>query len=91
MQLSLPQALLVLVFRAAHHSRPLDLPTFSRRSGASPGIIARALEGLEGRGFLTLHRGAPRLTLGGLALAASLSARVSRQARPLARCRPLAA
>lgn len=91
MQLSLDEALLVSVFRAARSGKRANLTLFCRRRGASVEQLAKALARLEGRRLLSLERSGERLTLEGLAVAAALSSRLRRLQRPLAACRSLAA
>jgi hypothetical protein len=91
MQITLPQALLVLVFRAARVGRQANLTRFCQRRRVDAEALAAAFAQLEARGLLTLNHGEERLTLEGLALGAALSKSCSETQRPLASCRPLAA
>ncbi|MES1184807.1 MAG: hypothetical protein ABUL60_13415 [Myxococcales bacterium] len=91
MQMPLPQALLVLVFRSARAGRRPNLTAFCRRYRASVVALQRAFDELEQQGFLSFCPEGERLTLEGLALGAALARRNARQKRPLAACRPLAA
>lgn len=91
MQLSIPEALLVLVFRAARHGRRPNLTAFCARSHTDVAQLEAAFETLEARGLLSLLPEGERLTLQGLALGAALSARLGTRQRPLRWCRSLAA
>jgi hypothetical protein len=91
MQLSLPEALLVLVFRAARHGRRPNLTAFCARSRTDLARLEAAFEALEAGGLLSLHPEGERLTLQGLAVGASLSARLGTSQKPLRWCRPMAA
>ena len=91
MQMPLPQALLVLVFRSARAGRQPNLTAFCRRSRASVGALQSAFDELEQQGLLSFSPEGERLTLEGLAVGAALSRRNARHTRPLAACRPLAA
>ena len=91
MQLTLPQALLVLVFRAARVGRQANLTLFCHRRGVAVSTLEAAFAQLEQRGLVTFAVGMEKLTLEGLAVAAALSKSRSETQRPLACCRPLAA
>jgi len=91
MQLSAAQALLVLVFRSARVGRHPNLTAYCKRARLSVAALQSAFDELEQQGLLSFSPQGERLTLEGLALAASLSRRSSRQHRPLAACRALAA
>lgn len=91
MQMPLPQALLVLVFRSARAGRRPNLTAFCRRSGISVAALQSAFDELERRALLSFCPEGERLTLQGLALGAALSRRNSGRTRPLATCRTLAA
>lgn len=91
MQLSLPEALLVLVFHAARHGRRPNLTAFCARSRVEVGRLEAAFEALESGGLVSLHPEGERLTLQGLAMGAALSARLGTRQKPLRFCRPLAA
>lgn len=91
MQITLSQALLVLVFRAARVGRRANLTRFCQRCRVDAEGLAAAFIRLEEQGLLTLDNGDERLTLEGLALGAALSKSRSETQRPLAFCRPLAA
>ena len=91
MQMPLPQALLVLVFRSARSGRHPNLTAFCRRSGTNVAALQRAFDELEQQGLLSFSHEGERLTLQGLALGAALSRRVSHAHRPLVSCRSLAA
>lgn len=91
MQMPLPQALLVLVFRSARAGRRPNLTAFCRRSRISVSALQSAFDELERRGLLTFCPEGERLTLHGLAQGAALSRRNSGHTRPLAACRTLAA
>lgn len=91
MQMPLPQALLVLVFRSARTGRRPNLTAFCRRSRISVTALQAAFDELEQQGLLSFCPEGERLTLQGLALAAALSRRASQRHRPLASCRSLAA
>ena len=91
MQMPLPQALLILVFRSARAGRRPNLTAFCRRSHISVAQLQSAFDELETAGLLSFCPEGERLTLQGLAVAAGLSRRARSQHRPLASCRPLAA
>ena len=91
MQTSLPQALLILVFRCARSGRQPNLTAFCRRTQSSVAELQAAFDRLESQGLLSFTAEGERLTLEGLALAASLSRRATARHRPLAVCRSLAA
>lgn len=91
MQMPLPQALLVLVFRSARSGRHPNLTAFCRRSAISVDALQRAFDELEQQGLLSFTAEGERLTLQGLALGAALSRRTRRAHRPLVSCRSLAA
>ena len=91
MQMPLPQALLVLVFRSARVGQKPNLTAFCRRSGTSVAALQSAFDLLEQQGLLSFSAEGERLTLEGLALGAALSRQANRRHRPLAACRPLAA
>ena len=91
MQLSLPEALLVLVFRAARVGRRANLTAFCARRRIGIPALEAAFAHLEQCGLLSFERGHEQLTLAGLAWAAALSKSHHAQQRPLASCRPLAA
>lgn len=93
MQMPVPQALLVLVFRSARTGRRPNLTAFCRRSRISVAQLQAAFDELELAGLLSFSAEGERLTLQGLAVGAALSKRASQrqQHRPLAACRPLAA
>ncbi len=91
MQLSVTEALLILVFRAARHGRRPNLTAFCARRGVGVAELEQAFERLEQRGLLSFDSRGESLTLQGLALGAALSRRASARQRPLASCRPLAA
>jgi DNA-binding IclR family transcriptional regulator len=91
MQMPVPQALLILVFRSARVGRRPNLTAFCKRSELTVAGLQRAFDELEQQGLLSFSPEGERLTLQGLAVAASLSRRARRTHRPLAACRPLAA
>ena len=91
MQMPLPQALLVLVFRSARAGRRPNLTAFCRRSRMSVAQLQRAFDELEQDGLLSFAPDGERLTLRGLALGAALSRAGSVRQRPLVSCRGLAA
>jgi hypothetical protein len=91
MQLTAPQALLVLVFRSARVGRRPNLTAFCKRSSLTVAALQGAFDQLEQQGLLSFSPEGECLTLQGLAVAASLSRRSRRAHRPLASCRPLAA
>lgn len=91
MQLSLPEAVLVLVFRAARHGRRPNLTAFCARSRTDLVQLENAFDVLDARGLLSFDAEGERLTLEGLALGAALSASLGSERRPLRWCRPLAA
>jgi DNA-binding IclR family transcriptional regulator len=91
MQMPAPHALLVLIFRSARVGRRPNLTAFCKRTDLTVAALQRAFDQLEQQGLLSFSPEGERLTLQGLAVAASLSRRARRQHRPLASCRPLAA
>jgi hypothetical protein len=91
MQMPLPQALLVLVFRSARTGRRPNLTAFCRRSQIGVAQLQAAFDELERAGLLSFSPEGEHLTLEGLAVGAALSKRASQRHRPLAACRPLAA
>jgi hypothetical protein len=91
MQMPLPQALLVLVFRSARAGRRPNLTAFCRRTRTSVAALQSAFDELENHGLLSFAADGERLTLQGLALGTALSRAASARQRPLASCRPLAA
>jgi hypothetical protein len=91
MQLTLPQSLLVSVFRSARAGRHPNLTAFCRRARVGAGDLQRAFDQLERQGLLSFSAEGERLTLQGLAVAAALAKTASAGQRPLAACRPLAA
>jgi hypothetical protein len=91
MQMPLPQALLVLVFRSARAGRRPNLTAFCRRARTSVAGLQRAFDQLEEAGLLSFGPTGEQLTLQGLAVAAALARRTSRTVKPLAACGPLAA
>ena len=93
MQTTLPEALLILVFRCARVGRRPNLTAFCKRAGAGVAELQSAFDALERRGLLSFTAAGERLTLEGLAVGAALSRRASAKAprRPLAACRRLAA
>ncbi len=91
MQMSLPETLLVQVFRSARAGRRTNLTTLRRRAGVSLKELEQAFSLLEKSGLLTLGPAGESLTLAGLATAAGLAASARERQRPLAVCRRLAA
>jgi DNA-binding IclR family transcriptional regulator len=91
MQMPVTQALLILVFRSARVGRRPNLTAFCKRSELTVAALQRAFDELEQQGLLSFSPEGERLTLQGLAVAASLSRRARHTHRPLAACRPLAA
>jgi hypothetical protein len=91
MQLTVPQSLLVLVFRSARSGRHPNLTAFCRRSGAGVAELQQAFDQLEQQGLLSFSAEGERLTLQGLAVAAALARQASARHRPIASCRALAA
>ncbi len=91
MQLTLPQSLLVLIFRSARGGRRPNLTAFCKRSGAGVAELQQAFDQLEQQALLSFSAEGEQLTLEGLAVAASLARRASASHRPIARCRALAA
>jgi hypothetical protein len=91
MQISLPQALLVLVFRAARVGRRANLTLLCQRRRVGVSALEAAFDELEQSGLLRFTGGLEQLTLEGLAVAAALSKSCREAQRPLASCRPLAA
>ncbi len=91
MQMPLPQALLVLVFRSARSGRCPNLTAFCRRSGTTVHALQRAFDELEQQGLISFSPQGERLTLQGLAWGAALARRANRAHRPLVACRSLAA
>ena len=91
MQMPLPQALLILVFRCARSGRRPNLTAFCQRSQCSVTELQAAFDSLEQQGLLSFSPQGERLTLQGLAVAANLSRSATARHRPLAACRSLAA
>jgi DNA-binding IclR family transcriptional regulator len=91
MQLPVHQALLLAVFHSARAGRRANLTSFCQRSRTSVATLQRAFDQLERLGLVSFLPEGERLTLEGLALAAALSRKARRQARPIASCRSLAA
>jgi DNA-binding IclR family transcriptional regulator len=91
MQMPVTQALLVLIFRSARVGRRPNLTAFCKRADLTVAALQRSFDQLEQQGLLSFSPEGERLTLQGLAVAASLSRRAPRQHRPLASCRSLAA
>ncbi len=91
MQMTAPQALLVLVFRCARAGRQPNLTAFCKRFSLSVDQLQRAFDQLEEQGLLSFTARGESLTLQGLAVAAGLSRRVQVKQRPLASCRSAAA
>jgi hypothetical protein len=91
MQMPVPQALLVLVFRSARAGRRPNLTAFCQRSRTSVAALQSAFDLLEQQGLLSFSAEGERLTLEGLALATALSRRGQQRHRPLVSCRSLAA
>ncbi len=89
--MTIVQALLVTVFRAARVGRRPNLTAFCKRGGASVAQLQAAFDQLEAEGLLSSTPEGEQLTLQGLAVAAALSRAVERRRRALAACRPLAA
>lgn len=85
------QALLVSVFRSARVGRRPNLTAFCKHRGTSVAALQAAFDELEAAGLLVFNPEGERLTLEGLAVAASLSRAATRRRRPIATCRPLAA
>ncbi len=91
MQLTLPQSLLILVFRSARAGRRPNLTAFCKRSGIGVAELQRAFDQLEQQGLLSFSPEGERLTLQGLAVGASLARHLSAGHRPVVSCRRLAA
>jgi len=91
MQLTLPQSLLVVVFRSARAGRRPNLTAFCKRSGASVADVQRAFDELEQQALLSFSPEGERLTLQGLAIGAALARAVRAGHRPIVSCRSLAA
>ena len=91
MQDNLPEAFLVLVFRATRAGLRPNLTAFCQQRGASAAALGHAIDFLERRGLLGFGQHGEKLTLAGLAMAAALSRRASERDRPLAACGRLAA
>ena len=91
MQMPLPQALLVLVFRSARVGRRPNLTAFCKRFKVTVAALQRGFDELEQQGLLSFGPEGERLTLEGLALATALSRRGQQRHRPLVSCRSLAA
>jgi hypothetical protein len=91
MQMSVTEALLVLVFRSARVGRRPNLTSFCKRARLSVEQLQAAFDALELRGLVTFGPDGEQLTLEGLAVGAALSRSASLRHRPLASCRPLAA
>lgn len=91
MQMTAPQALLVLVFRCARAGKKPNLTAFCKRFGLSVSQLQRAFDQLEQEGLLSFSARGESLTLRGLAVAASLARGIQAKQRPLASCRAAAA
>ncbi len=91
MQMPLPQALLVLVFRSARAGRRPNLTAFCKRFEVSVAALQRGFDELEQQGLLSFGPEGERLTLEGLAVGAAWSRRFSQRHRPLVSCRSQAA
>lgn len=91
MQLTLSQALLVLIFQTARAGRRANLTLFCKRWRTGATALQGAFDELEERGLLNVGPAGERLTLEGLALGAALTKKSAQRRRPLATCRPLAA
>lgn len=91
MQLTLPQSLLILVFRSARAGRRPNLTAFCKRSGAGVAELQRAFDQLERQGLLSFSPQGESLTLQGLAVGAALAKSLSKGHRPIVSCRKLAA
>jgi hypothetical protein len=91
MQMSVAEALLIVVFRSARVGRRPNLTAFCRRSRLGVAELQRAFDALEQRGLISFNAEGESLTLEGLAVATALSRRTKHAQRPLASCRPLAA
>ncbi len=89
--LTVPQALLVLVFRSARAGRQPNLTAFCRRFGLRVEQLQQAFDLLEAGALVTFSARGESLTLKGLAVAAALSRQVRAQHRPIASCRGVAA
>jgi hypothetical protein len=88
--MTVPQALLVLVFRCARAGKQPNLTAFCKRFGLSVPQLQEAFDELELAELLSFSARGESLTLKGLAVAASLSRRVKSKQRPLAACRSAA-
>ena len=91
MQMPLPQALLVLVFRSARAGRRPNLTAFCKRFDVTVAALQRGFDQLEQQGLLSFGPEGESLTLQGLAVGAAWSRRFSQRHRPLASCRTQAA
>ena len=91
MQMTAPQALLIVVFRSAQLGRRPNLTAFCKRTGLAVAGLQQAFDQLEQQGLLSFTPAGERLTLQGLTVAVALSRRTSARHRPLAACRRLAA
>jgi ribosomal protein S19E (S16A) len=91
MQMPITQALLVLIFRCARAGRRPNLTAFCRRHALRVAQLQAAFDQLEHAGLVSFSPQGEQLTLEGLAIAASLSRRVSASLRPLVSSRRLAA
>jgi hypothetical protein len=89
--MSLPEILLVLVFRAARSGRRPHLTALCRRTRCKVTDLEKSFELLEQRGLLWFDARGERLTLAGLALGAALSKASRQRLRPPVSCRSLAA
>jgi hypothetical protein len=84
MQMSVPQALLVLVFRCARAGKQPNLTAFCERFSLSVPELQHAFDQLELAGLVSFSARGESLTLQGLAAAAALSRRAQGKQRPLA-------
>jgi hypothetical protein len=91
MQMTTVQGLLVLVYRSARVGRRPNLTAFCERGGVSVAELQAAFDRLEEQGLLAFDHHGERLTLQGLAVAASLARASSGRHRPAMASRSLAA
>lgn len=90
MQMSVPQALLVLVFRCSRAGKQPNLTSFCERFALSVPELQHAFDELELAGLMSFSARGESLTLPGLAVAAALSRRAQGKQRPVAASRSAA-
>lgn len=84
---ALAAQLLVLLFKASRRQSRLNLAAIGHRRGSSLADLQAALDLLAERNLIAFGPAGERLTLSGLALAATLARTTAARQRPLAWCR----